>query len=296
MFSKIKNKVKNPVRNFRYKLAKYWVEKGESCLKAGDHNKAAAFGERACFICPRYDEAFRLQIEALLPGEDYRKVISLFHDWLKPNSYTEIGVFKGETLALASSETKIIGIDPKPRISSIAKLNAKIYSITSDEFFEHYNLLEELGESRLALAFIDGLHLFEQALKDFINLERYADENTVILVHDCLPVNQTISSRKRRSGYWAGDVWKLIPCLKKYRPDLSIHTIATPPSGLGLIMNLNPNSSVLHSKFDQIVSEYQNLSYKYLLKSGKNELLNIIPNKWELISQMLPPDFSQRSQ
>src|SRR5258706_5348979 len=50
------------------------------------------------------------------------------------------------------------------------------------------------------------------------------------------------AARERVDAFWSGDVWKLVPCLKKYRPDLSIHTIASAPTGLPVIRNLDPAS------------------------------------------------------
>ncbi len=32
--------------------------------------------------------------------------------------------------------------------------------------------------------------------------------------------------------YWTGDVWKLIPILQRYRPDLQLTLFDAPPSGL----------------------------------------------------------------
>jgi hypothetical protein len=45
--------------------------------------------------------------------------------------------------------------------------------MTSDDYFATHDLSKDLGGA-VAFAFIDGLHSFEQALRDFSNIERHA--------------------------------------------------------------------------------------------------------------------------
>ena len=103
----------------------------------------------------------------------------------------------------------------------------------------------ELGGKAVDLAFIDGMHLFEYALRDFSNLERLCTPHSTILVHDCYPLDRQTADRERTTLFWSGDIWRLILLLKKYRPDLEINVIAAPPTGLGVIRNLDPASRVI---------------------------------------------------
>lgn len=201
-----------------------------------------------------------------MPGEDYFQVLSWCHDWLKPQTYVEIGVAHGDSLTLARPETRSLGIDPRPAIQTVIQSRAKLYPIPSDRFFADYDLLHELEAQRLALCFIDGLHHFDQALNDFINVERYADANTVVLIHDCLPVTRRVATRARTTDFWCGDVWKVVFCLAQHRPDLKLSLLPTYPSGLLLVTGLNPRSSVLRDQFQQIVEGYKDrtLPYDYL--------------------------------
>jgi hypothetical protein len=128
---------------------------------------------------------------------------------------------------------------------------------------------------------------------DFINLERYSDKDTVIILHDCLPINRLTAGRTRATAFWAGDTWKVVPFLIKYRPDLNINVIPTAPSGLGIITNLDPNSTLLLEKYNRFISEHQNqdLPYDYLNSSEGllfRSSLNIVPNEWEQILRLLP--------
>ena len=57
------------------------------------------------------------------------------------------------------------------------------------QFFAQHDLRRLFGGLPLDLGFIDGMHRFEFALRDFINFKRASDSRTVLLVHDCLPVD-----------------------------------------------------------------------------------------------------------
>jgi hypothetical protein len=221
-------------------------------------------------------------------------ILSGFHENLELESYAEIGVHNGKSLALAKNDTKAVGIDPNPVITKTIKSRAKIYPIPSDHFFESYDLFKELGTTRLDLAFIDGLHHFDQALRDFINLERYANKDTIILIHDCIPITRLVGNRERVTPFWTGDVWKIIPCLKKYRPDLNVHVVLTDPSGLGIVTNLDQNSTVLPDNINEIEIESQrlDLGYEYFDLEANRDI-NMVANNWQSIAEILPPSVSK---
>lgn len=211
------------------------------------------------------DSLFLLAAEKEMPGNDYYDWLLLFHQWLRPASYVEIGLGHGRSLALAGPETKAIGIDPYQgfweRLNYVCPHSpATLFPLTSDDFFKQYDLREAIERQNFDLGFIDGLHLFEQALKDFINLERYARKDSVILIHDCLPIAPIVAERDRCTGFWTGDVWRIIPCLKTFRPDLKIMTIPTKPSGLGVVTGLDASSTALSDNYDDIVRYYLTLS------------------------------------
>ena len=218
---------------------------------------------------PGYDGAndsiFMLAAEKEMPGADYYGWLERFHQWLRPATYVEIGLGHGRSLALAGPETRAIGIDPYQgaweRLNYVCPHTpAMLFPVTSDDFFAGHDLREVLERETFDLGFIDGLHLFEQALKDFINLEHYARKDSVVLIHDCLPIAPIVAERERCTGFWTGDVWRIIPCLKTFRPDLKIMTIPTKPSGLGVVTNLDATSTVLSDNYDDIVRYYLTLS------------------------------------
>jgi hypothetical protein len=55
---------------------------------------------------------------------------------------------------------------------------------------------------------------------------------------------------------WTGDVWKLIPILRKYRPDLKLTVLDCRPTGLVCVTNLAPGNTELTRNYDAIVAEF----------------------------------------
>ena len=198
-----------------------------------------------------------------LPGPPYRDVLRRLHELVRPRSYLEIGVETGATLAFAHAAERALGIDPdasKLR-RELLPACARVFHETSDAFFVRQSREQALGAARLDLAFIDGMHLFEFALRDFIHVEAWSDPNGVVVLHDCLPIFPLCASRERQTKFWVGDVWKVVSILREYRPDLRIKLVATAPSGLCVVRGLNPKSQVLAERLDEIIERFRELSY-----------------------------------
>ena len=214
----------------------------------------------------QYDDALRdihlAQASTALPGPDYYTVLSWVHQILRPATYVEIGIRHGDSLRAALPQTKCVGIDPEPTVNAPLPPDTRVFAMTSDTFFENYDLADVLGAKTFSLAFIDGLHLFEQALLDFIHLERFAGRQSIIMIHDSLPLDRATSDRVRTTHFYSGDVWKMAMCLKARRKDLRLTTIRTGPTGLCLISRLDPYSDVLVRSFDDLVAEYVALDFR----------------------------------
>ena len=86
-----------------------------------------------------------------------------------------------------------------------------------------------------------GLFLLS-ALKDFINCEKLMSREGTICFHDVVPFNGQMTTRDENylsiGTAWTGDVWKMIPVLQEFRPDLDIRVLGCAPTGLVLIRNL----------------------------------------------------------
>jgi hypothetical protein len=131
------------------------------------------------------------------------------------------------------------------------------------------------------------MHRFEFALRDFANLERNASTDSTILVHDCNPPTIATTARDQTPGIWAGDVWKLIVCLRAERPDLDVSVVDVAPTGLGIIRNLDPSSTTLLDRFDEIVATYLACEFS-LIEQDRTAQLGLVPDDWDQIRPLLP--------
>ena len=208
----------------------------------------------------------------------YYDLLKEFHIQNKPKIYLEIGVATAKSINLTDKTTKALGIDPEPTLEYGIPKNATLFRTTSDDFFAQHNIEKEFG-GKIDAAFIDGMHQYEFAFRDFINVEKNAHKNTVVFVHDTNPKDTETSTKERNTGFWTGDVYKLVLALRKYRPDLKIINTATAPSGLLIVENLNPDSTVLSDNYEKIVEEFNNISYDDIVKDKDNLLcFNIADN------------------
>ncbi len=190
------------------------------------------------------------------PGPNYLARLAEIHRLLAPALYLEIGVAWGMSLAQARSPTVAIGVDPEPRPQVPLAAEVHIFNETSDSFFAREGGRPITGGRPIDLAFIDGLHLFEQALRDFINVERYCAPGSTVLLHDTLPLDEPTQRRTLDTAFHSGDVWKLVVCLRHYRPDLEIVTLPAAPTGLTLVRRLDPSSDVLATHYDEAVARF----------------------------------------
>ena len=161
-----------------------------------------------------------------------------------------------------------------------------IFPETSDEFFAKRRLEELLEGRSVKLAFIDGRRRFEQCLRDFTNLEAYCDSTSAILLHDTIPLDEPTQRRTRETTFWTGDVWKAVVVLKHYRPDLEIFTIPAGPSGLTVVIGLDPSSGVLVDAYDDAVGRWMETPFAEV-EHRFDGVLSIIPNDWEFVASRL---------
>jgi hypothetical protein len=222
-----------------------------------------------------------------LPGEDYLALLRRLHDHLQPRTYVEIGVFRGKSMQLVRPGTVALGVDPEPKPDAPLPPNVRLFAETSDRFFAQRDVRAELGGLPVDLAFIDGMHHFEFALRDFMNLERVCAPGSTILLHDCFPCHESVARRERATTFWTGDIWRVVVLLKKYRPDLAVHTIAAPPSGLCVVRNLDPGSRVIAERLDELCAEFMALDFGFL-RRGAEQKLSLYPNDWDRIRELLP--------
>lgn len=190
------------------------------------------------------------------------------HGRLQPKTYLEIGVQHGYSIALAGRDTLAVGVDPEPCLSVDLSHRGEnnpvmLFQYRSDEFFrlaypngtepprEDEDLTaafadhptrshrpQPIGLPPIDLAFIDGMHLFEYALRDFQNIERYCHGGSVVVFDDVLPRNQHEARRLEPGtpilGDWTGDVWKVAEVIEGFHtsPHLWSRLVNTQPTGV----------------------------------------------------------------
>ena len=217
---------------------------------------------------------------------EYYYLLRELHLLLRPAHYLEIGVQYGESLCLAEPETQTIGIDPEPEIRHELTANTTVFPEKSDDFFAARRKEDVLGNGVIDLAFIDGMHLFESVLDDFIHVERWAGPHTIVLIHDTVPADALSVKRERQTRFWTGDVYKFVLCLKEFRPDLKIYNLNIGPSGLCFVGNLNPASTVLSDHRSEIVNRFMDIEYS-TIAPNRDSLLCIRENSNEELSRFL---------
>jgi hypothetical protein len=204
-----------------------------------------------------------------LSGEDrcpqrlpYIHALRRIHAAVLPRTYLEIGVREGTSLRLGAAADLCVGVDPEPHVTEDLPPQCRLETTTSTAFFAGPRAHELLGARPVDLAFIDGLHLFEAVLRDFMDLEVFATLRTLVVVHDCLPRDAVTSARRRSTRFWTGDVWKLVPALREARPDLRITLEEVAPSGLCLISGLRPGDASLRAAYRGLLERYLPLRYE----------------------------------
>lgn len=219
-------------------------------------------------------------------GEYYLAVLERLHRELRPRSYFEIGTEAGHSLALARCAS--VAVDPKFRIATNAFVDkplCALYQMGSDEFFDAADPAAILRR-KIDFAFLDGMHLCEFVLRDFLNTERFCRPNSVIALHDCLPLDFVMAERQysgcrhadlHRNEWWTGDVWRCALLLKRRRPDLRIAALDAAPTGLLLVTNLDPESKLLSEAYASLVEEMHSMSLRDLTLAGLHAELNVEP-------------------
>lgn len=205
-------------------------------------------------------------------------------------NYLEIGVNNGACFLRVKAAHKT-AVDPSFKMKPGRKLkyiiknptnvNNKYFEQTSDEFFSTQT--EVLATHKPKIVLIDGLHTYEQALRDVINSLKVMDENGIIVMHDCNPVTdaaahpaESIDHAKSLnlpgwSGVWNGDVWKTIVHLRSIYHNLDVFVLDC-DHGLGIVKK-GPPKSTLNFTENQI----KELTYKHL-EADRANLLNLKPD------------------
>jgi len=214
---------------------------------------------------------------------DRLKVIQTLMQQKGLRNYLEIGVFSGHILFRVKSTFKI-AIDPDFRFDVLRKIGKTIinpfnlfnhyFKKTSDDFFEQ-DAAKVIGEKKIEIALIDGMHEYAYVQSDVENVIRYLDNEGVIVLHDCNPIKEESAvsfaewQARGQKGVWNGDVWKTILNVRSLRPDLTAFVLDC-DYGLGIIVK-KPSATLPFSKEDIDRFNYNDFN------ANRKEWLNLQP-------------------
>ena len=194
-------------------------------------------------------------VEHPKPSMSRHALLRELHGLLTPRTYLEIGVNTGASLAL--SRAKSIAIDPEFAIHHGLHCDLDLVKAKSDNYFQRPDALAHFEGTPIDLAFIDGMHLSEFAFRDFVNVERHLAPTGIAVLDDVLPRNALEAARIRRTGPWAGDVYKAPEVIARHRPDLLVLLVNTSPTGTAVIVGADPTSDVLDKAYQAELSYFE---------------------------------------
>jgi len=116
--------------------------------------------------------------------------------------------------------------------------NSQVFNMKSDDFFAALKNAD-IGYPSLAIAFIDGDHIYEQAKKDFDNVLPYVVDTGYVFLHDTYPRTKDWTVEQK-----CGTVYLLRRELEQ-RDDLEVFTFPRTAFDVGLTMVRKINKSDL---------------------------------------------------
>jgi Methyltransferase domain len=183
------------------------------------------------------------------PRMTRHELLEGLHKTTRPRTYLEIGIRTGRSMVL--SHCRSIGVDPVFKIDNPIHCDVQLVKATSDDFFASDQPLAHFDGVPVDLAFIDGMHLSDFALRDFINIEPFMADTGVVVLDDVLPRNGLEAARDRKTEPWTGDVYKVVEILRRRRPDLAVLLVNTAPTGTAVIVGVDPASTVLKGAYPE---------------------------------------------
>jgi len=166
-------------------------------------------------------------------------------------TYLEIGCDKDQSFSRIKINKKV-GVDP---------ISGGTIRDTSDNFFIK-------NKDKFDIIFIDGLHHYEQVIKDIYNSLDILNDNGHILIHDCLPRTIAHQAIPRYRGSWNGDVWKSIVELRT-KSNLEVFTCEI-DFGVGVI-----RKKINTKPLDIRINDFKKLKFKDYYHNNK-EFMNVI--------------------
>ena len=191
-----------------------------------------------------FSEKFSKKIDYNFDNKSRIDLIKYVIEKNKYKNYLEIGCNSDDVFNNINIEKT--GVDP---------VSGGNFRGTSDEFFSQ-------NSKNYDCIFIDGLHVYQQVIKDILNSIKILNNNGVIILHDCLPKSIGHQRVPRTRYNWNGDVWKAVVEARTWK-DFETFTILA-DQGLGIIKKKN-NSDLLNMQN----TSFKNLKFKFFYNNYK---------------------------
>lgn len=196
-------------------------------------------------------------------------VIQSFVDCFERPNYLEVGVEDGFTFHAVQAARKV-AVDPVFRFEAPSPAVTEIreyHQILSDDYFG----ARKSGGRKFDVIFLDGLHTFEQILRDVLNAIECLADNGVIVIDDVWPTSYAASLpdtsdmlRVREASpdgsvAWMGDVYRVVQFIDTFLQQFRFACTDTDP--WQMVMWRKPRSAVPQRQ----VRDIAELSYAELL-------------------------------
>lgn len=172
------------------------------------------------------------------PGVRPAVVLQTFLNFFDEPRYLEVGVAGGGTFHQVEAAYKV-AVDPRFRFDWEAEQRdrgpaTQYHQVTSDTYFG--SIVD--ADQEFDVIYLDGLHTFEQTLRDLNNAVDHLSKGGVILIDDVRPSSYQASlpdiedfrrvrlHLKDERRAWMGDVYKLVWCIDTFYQNLSYACIS----------------------------------------------------------------------
>lgn len=187
-------------------------------------------------------------------------------DLFESPRYLEIGVSQGATFHALNARTKV-AVDPRFQFAfqdaSDAQSTVLHHECPSDEFFERF-----AGQQQFDVIYIDGLHTYEQTLRDLLNCVAHLSQGGIIVIDDVRPDNYAASLNEvdcsalrhitgEAGGSWMGDVFKLVFFVQSFMQQFEYRCISDNHGQLVMWQQTRRRDDVP----DRLLSEISSYSY-----------------------------------
>lgn len=186
-------------------------------------------------------------------------LIALLHATLHPDVFFYSTNEVRDNVNFGTSRSIIVSSDAAKAIE--LRDGVTIHCCTPDKFFATYEISGLTGGRAIDFSVIDGQHLFEHVLRQFINLERSSHPGSVIAIPNVFPQTLKMAQREPQDDGWAGDVYGMILALRTHRPDLTLMAVDVGSTGMLLVTSLDPRNRVLDECFESIVEQHKRIDY-----------------------------------